>query len=140
MVKITVNTTNTVALSLSEMTTVTNPYYLFSIYSEMQNEVVKNFLSSDLSTTDEKTRYNRFSIVEVGSGGVENLNTGRIRLPYNGTYLLKVYAQTSSSNLNPSLANELVHTEVLKVYGNSEGSYEEYTGNDTDFTTYKFEE
>jgi hypothetical protein len=140
MVKITVNSTNRIALPLDSQATLTNPYYLFVIYSEMQNEIVKSFVSSELATASQRERANQFDVVEVGTGGTENLYAGQIRLPYNGTYLLSVYEQTSSGNITVANATGKVWTEVLKVYGNNEGSTTEYTGNDTDFTVYKFEQ
>ena len=49
-------------------------------------------------------RYNKFNVTEGTTFTVDA-----------GEFLYKVYAQTSSSNLNPSLANELVEEGLLKV-------------------------
>jgi hypothetical protein len=50
-----------------------------------------------------KERYNKFLI---------NENTYQF---FEGEYNYVVYAQTSSSNINPSLANEIVEEGLLKV-------------------------
>jgi hypothetical protein len=60
-----------------------------------------NFLLTDVSTF--KDRYNKFSI---------NENTYNF---FEGEYMYEIYAQTSSSNLNPALANEQVESGILKV-------------------------
>ena len=56
---------------------------------------------TDVSTF--KDRYNKFSI---------NENTYNF---FEGEYMYNVYAQTSSVNIIPSLANELVEEGILKV-------------------------
>lgn len=48
-------------------------------------------------------RYNKFSV---------NENTYNF---FEGEYMYDVYAQTSSVNLNPTLANEQVESGILKV-------------------------
>lgn len=87
-------------LTLTEKVTISNPYFLFSV-THRQTMKVYNFILTDVSTF--KDRYNKFSINE------SNYNF------YEGEYMYEVYAQTSSTNLNPSLANELVEEGILKV-------------------------
>ena len=87
-------------LTLSEKVTISNPYFLFSV-THRQTMKVYNFILTDVSTF--KDRYNKFSINE------SNYNF------YEGEYMYEVYAQTSSTNLDPSLANELVEEGILKV-------------------------
>lgn len=87
-------------LTLSEKTTISNPYYLFNLTHLLTDQVV-NVILTDIST--HKERYNQFAVVE---GTTFTLLTGE--------YQYKVYAQTSSTNTNPSLANELVETGLLK--------------------------
>lgn len=69
------------------------------------------FILSDVSTFTE--RYNKFSI---------NENTYDF---FEGEYMYEIYAQTSSSNLNPALANEEVESGILKVQV-SQTTIEEY--------------
>lgn len=87
-------------LTLSEKVTISNPYFLFSV-THRQTMKVYNFILTDVSTF--KDRYNKFSIDETDYNF------------YEGEYMYEVYAQTSSTNLDPSLANELVEEGILKV-------------------------
>jgi hypothetical protein len=88
-------------LTLSEKTTIANPKYLFSI-TQRQSNTTTNFILTDISAFTE--RYNKFNVTEGTTFDVDA-----------GEFLYKVYAQTSNSNLNPSLANELVEEGLLKV-------------------------
>lgn len=133
MVRIIYNTANPVTLPLDSNGL--GPYYLFEVYSEIQNEVVKTFVTTDLSTADERlARFNKFTFTEVGNGA-EDFYSGRVRL-YDGTYLLRVYQQNASGSLIPS--GGIVYYDVLKVYGNPTEEYLEYNGQPTDFTPYNF--
>jgi hypothetical protein len=88
-------------LTLTEKTTISNPYYLFSLKHRL-TAVEYNFLLTD--TSSYKERYNEFSITE---GATVTLDAGE--------YLYRIYAQTSSNNTNPELANELVEEGLVKV-------------------------
>jgi hypothetical protein len=87
-------------LTLTEKVTISNPKFLFSL-THRQTMKEYNFLLTDVSTF--KDRYNKFSI---------NENTYNF---FEGEYMYNVYAQTSSVNIIPSLANELVEEGILKV-------------------------
>jgi hypothetical protein len=88
-------------LTLTEKTTISNPYYLFSLKHRL-TAVEYNFLLTD--TSSYKERYNKFEITE---GATVTLDAGE--------YLYRIYAQTSSVNTNPELANELVEEGIVKV-------------------------
>jgi len=88
-------------LTLTEKTTISNPYYLFSLKHRL-TAVEYNFLLTD--TSSYKERYNEFEITE---GATVTLDAGE--------YLYRIYAQTSSVNTNPELANELVEEGLVKV-------------------------
>jgi len=88
-------------LTLTEKTTISNPYYLFSLKHRL-TAVEYNFLLTDISSY--KERYNEFAITE---GATVTLDAGE--------YLYRIYAQTSSNNTNPELANELVEEGLVKV-------------------------
>ena len=90
-------------VTLTEKVTISNPYFLFSMKCR-QTDAFKNFLLTDTSTF--KERYNKFLFDE----GVSDAKTLEV-----GEHEYKIYAQISSSNLNPSLADELVETGILKV-------------------------
>ena len=88
-------------LTLSEKTTIANPTYLFSLTHRLTN-VAYNFILSD--TSSYTTRYNKFDITE---GTTVTLDAGE--------YEYEIYAQTSPTNLDPTLANELVEEGMVKV-------------------------
>jgi len=99
-------------LTLTEKVTISPAYFLFSFTHRLTNTITNKILTDSSSYTE---RYNKFSVTE---GTTFTLDAGE--------YLYKVYAQTSPSNTNPALANELVEQGLLKVnivYSNPE----EYT-------------
>ena len=128
MVIINKNSNNTMILTLTENCTLTSPYYLFEFKSDVTYESVC-FIAADLSTHQE--RYNEFLITETS--GTPNLTSGTIELNPTGTWTYRVFEQTSSSNLNPSLADNTTPIEIgkVKVKG-TETSYD--TNNSTDIT------
>ena len=87
-------------LTLTEKTTISNPKYLFSL-KHRQTNTEYNFLLTDSSTF--KERYNKFQI---------NEDTYDF---YEGEYYYCVYAQTSTTNTNPLLANEVVEIGIAKI-------------------------
>jgi len=87
-------------LTLTEKVTISNPKFLFYVTHRQTNKTYA-FILTDVSTF--KDRYNKFSV---------NENTYDF---FEGEYLYQIYAQTSSSNLNPALANEQVESGILKV-------------------------
>ena len=93
--------TKTWCLTLTEKTTISNPTYLFSLTHRLTN-VSYNFILTDTSSYVE--RYNAFELTE---GTTVTLDAGE--------YLYKIYAQSSPTNLNPDLANEVVEEGIVKV-------------------------
>jgi hypothetical protein len=93
--------TKTWYLTLTEKTTVSNPTYLFSLTHRLTN-VAYNFILTDTSSYVE--RYNAFELTE---GTTVTLDAGE--------YIYKIYAQTSPTNVNPDLADELVEEGMVKV-------------------------
>jgi len=93
--------TKTWYLTLTEKTTVSNPTYLFSLTHRLTN-VAYNFILNDTSSYVE--RYNAFELTE---GTTVTLDAGE--------YIYKIYAQTSPTNVNPDLADELVEEGMVKV-------------------------
>lgn len=103
-------------LTLTEKVTIANPYFLFALTHRLTNEVTTVILS-DISI--HKERYNEFAVIE---GSTFTLDAGEFEY--------QVYAQTSSSNLSPSLANELVESGILKVEFDVTRTYYEVTLNE----------
>jgi hypothetical protein len=91
-------------LTLSEKTTIANPKYLFSI-TQRQSNTTTNFILTDISAFTE--RYNKFNVTEGTTFDVDA-----------GEFLYTVYAQTSTTNIDPNLADELVEQGLLKVLEN----------------------
>lgn len=88
-------------VTLTEKVTISNPYYLFAFTHRLTNQLTTVILT-DISTHPE--RYNQFAVVE---GSTINLDAGEFE------YV--IYAQTSSTNLIPALADEEVESGILKV-------------------------
>ena len=103
MLKVTKQDSEYWYVTFTEKVTIANPYFLFSMKCR-QTDAVKNFILTDVSTQTE--RYNKFLFDE----GVTDAKTLEV-----GEHEYRIYAQISSNNLNPSLADELVETGILKV-------------------------
>ena len=91
MIRFLKNSTNNVVVTLTENSTVTNPIYLF-LFTNQTSNVPYYFIGTD--TSNYKTRYNKFSIVEKASANTLN---GEVTLGLKGYYNYKVY-QTSLVN------------------------------------------
>ena len=101
MLTITKGQTKDWFLTLTEKTTISPAYYLFSLTHRLTNTTT-NVILTDISAYID--RYNKFSVSEGSTFDI-----------YSGEYDYKVYAQTSPSNTDPSLADELVEQGLLKV-------------------------
>jgi len=123
------NTTNTVILTLSEKTTLTNAKYLFEVTNDMSNDV-KCFIAADISTN--KLRYNEFVFIE---NVTEDLLNGTFSLLLSGFYKYNVYEQASATNLNPLLALNLIDKGKLNVVSQL-SDYPVYTGNENNTIVY----
>lgn len=109
MLLINKNVENTIVVTVTEKVTIANPYWLFSFY-HFQSGQTENVILSNTSTQTQ--RYDKFTLIE-----------GTTVTLLSGEHELKIYAQTSSTNLDPTLANELCQTMLCKVAG-------EYTQDD----------
>ncbi len=90
-------------VTVTELTTLTNPEYLFEFIEEQTDDKVYSILA-DVST--ETTRFNDFSITD----GVD------LTFPIDGFYTYNIYEQVNGSgNLNPS-GLTLVETGRAHVY------------------------
>lgn len=102
MIRILRDGTTTFVMTLTELTTITNPEYLFEFVEEQTQESYFCILS-DTSTS--KTRFNEFTIVD----GTD------INFPIDGFYTYKVYEQEVSGNLDPT-GKSMVETGRVHVY------------------------
>lgn len=92
-------------MTLTELTTISNPEYLFQFIEEQSDESVFCILTD---TSMNKSRFNEFTI----SDGID------VVFPIDGFYSYKVFEQSNGSgNLNPSGLN-VVEVGRVHVYIN----------------------
>jgi hypothetical protein len=123
------NSTNTVVLTLSEKTTLTNAVYLFEVINDQSGEV-KCFIAEDISTN--KIRFNEFNFIE---NATEDLLNGTFELGLSGFYTYNVYEQTSTTNLDPLLATNKIETGKLNLVDNV-SDITQYSGNQIETIVY----
>lgn len=125
MIKIQQGELNDVRVTLSELTTIADPTWLWVFIHPQQKTDVAVILT-DIATAAQKRRYNRFEITEGTT----------VTLEFPGQWFYKVYAQASTTNLDPDLADELVEQGIVEVIAPDPTNY---TGNapDEDNFVYK---
>jgi len=111
MINIQQNISNTVILTLTEKSSLLNPFYLFRMRysSELDNE--KYFTAADLSSY--KSRYNQFNIIE---NSIEDLTGGTVALK-SGMWDYFIYEQINPFNLDLSGTTGLVEVGKVIVEG-----------------------
>lgn len=110
MLIIKTNQANTLVVTVSQNSELTNPEYLFS-FTHIFSKAQVNFIPTDIST--HQNRYDEFYFVEGSSAG-------QINFPYQGLYLYAVLEQPSGSgNLNPALATNVVENGEAQVFPQS---------------------
>lgn len=129
MILINKNSTNNVILTLAEKTTLENVVYLFEVINDASSEV-KCFIADDVSIN--KIRYNEFNLIE---NTTENLLNGTFELELAGFYTYNIYEQTSTTNLDPTLATNLIETGKLNV-PETTSALIQYNGNQTTTIVY----
>ena len=102
MLVITKGILNQLCISANELSELTSPNYLFVFKGEEENINVACILSN---TSGYTARYDLFAFTE-GTDAT---------LKYTGDYYLKVYEQESAVNLDPLLADKLIHEEEVLV-------------------------
>jgi hypothetical protein len=131
---------NTIVVTLTENSTVTNPYYLFQFTNQTSN-VDYFFIATDESNY--KERYNEFTVTERDTPNTLN---GQVELGDEGFYNYTIY-QTSLSTLsgltNASEAVNFIVKEVEKgkvwVVPSTDANYT-YAGVDTTAIVYNPED
>jgi hypothetical protein len=120
------NSANTVIVTVTELTTISNPVYLFVFYREELQGQHESCIAQDSSPYPD--RYNEFTITDTSSPTPLN---GEVNLIYTGaSWYYEIYAQTSTTNLDPALADELVEQGKVVVVG-TETPTPTYTYNPT---------
>jgi len=114
MLRIERNQQSTLIVTVSELTTISAPYYLFEFIEEQTQEALCCILTN-ISTGI--PRYDEFVLVD----GVD------ITFPYAGFYTYKIYQQASSSNLDPALSDGIVEEGRAHVFEvDSPSNYYDY--------------
>ena len=126
MINIERNSANEIALTLTEKGTAA--YYLFKFQSD-NTEAVEYCIATDSSLYPE--RFNKFTITEQTSP--DNLNA-EVELPTEGQWRYFVYANSSSSNLDPTGLTEL-ESGIVKVTGTST-PVTTYSGGNSNYVVY----
>ena len=103
MLRLEKNSISTMIVTVTELTTVSPVHYLFEF--EHEQSFLKYYcILPNLSTAT--SRYDEFVIED----GVD------VTFDYDGYYTYRIYQQTSSTNLDPDLANGLVEEGRAHVY------------------------
>ena len=109
-------TNEDLVFTLSENTTLSNPVYLFQFISPLN--VGYTCISTDLATTAQKERYNKFTIIE----GVDDRENGSLILGGQGVYELVIWEQSSATNLDPDNATGRVEQTLVRLIGTSDST------------------
>lgn len=109
-------TNEDLVLELTENSSLSNPVYLF-VFERGGNTYP--VISADLATEAQKARFNKFTITE----GSDDPTNGSLNLGNTGVYDLTVYEQSSTTNLDPSLATNKVYTTLARVIDSESSIY-----------------
>jgi|SRR6185437_135306 len=120
MITITRGTVNTIVLTLTENISISNPVFLF-VFTNDQTRQAYQCIAADQSGFT--YRYNEFFISETASPAPF---AGGVSLPSPGDYHYAVYQQTSTSNLDPTLAERLLETGKMIVLASSSDTNNTY--------------
>ena len=105
MIHFTKNTSSEIVVTLKEKQTLTTPNYLFYFKSRGTNQIVAFVVLNAADTSGYKDRFNEFTIV---------VNTYFEDSP-EGDWEYEIYEQTSTSNINPSLATNLLEVGIMRL-------------------------
>jgi hypothetical protein len=99
------NGTTPLIVTVTELTTIPNPSYLFEFVHEQSFKEYRCVLNNISTATP---RFDEFVLID----GVD------VTFDYNGYYIYNIYEQQSPGNLDPDLAVSLVETgraEVIEI-------------------------
>jgi len=128
LINITQDTANTVVVTLNERGTAT--YYLFEFKSDTTEGVVYS-IAQDISSFP--TRFNKFILTEVGAATPVPANS-EIKLGNEGQWRYYVYANTSSSNVDPT-GLTMLEEGIVKVEGTATTTTT-YSGGNSTYVVY----
>lgn len=112
MIYLTKNSTSTVILELTQISTLLNSYYLFEFVNDM-NKSVSYFSANDLSSY--KCRYNKFNLTETGST-YTNYSAGTVNFK-TGSYTYNVYEASATTLSVSATTGNIISTGKAFVAG-----------------------
>ena len=128
MINLTRNSANTVVVTLTEKGTAT--YYLFEFKSDT-TEAVAYAIAQDASSYP--NRFNQFTITEVGSG-TANPEDGEVKMGNDGQWRYYIYANSSSSNVDPT-GLTMLEQGIVKLTGDTT-PVTTYSGGNSTYVVY----
>lgn len=128
MINIVQDTANTLALTLTEKGTAT--YYLFKFVSDTTEGIIYA-IAQDSSA--HPNRYNKFTLTEVGTATPTPTNA-EIKLGNEGQWKYFVYANSSSSNVDPT-GLTMLEQGLVKVEGTTPTTTS-YSGGNSTYVVY----
>jgi len=96
------NGTTPLIVTVTELTTIANPSYLFEFVHEQSFKEYRCVLNNISTATP---RFDEFLLID----GVD------VNFDYNGYYIYKIYEQQSPGNLDPALTVSMVETGRAEV-------------------------
>ena len=130
--QITKATANSIEMSLAELQTLASPTFLFA-FENRASGVAVTCIAAD--TSSYPTRYNKFTITEQASPTALN---GEVELEPVGLFDVRVYEQTSTTNLSEALADNLLARDKVRVVINGDREATAFTIYDNPDDTYSF--
>lgn len=112
MLIITRGANSTLIMTLTEKSTLSNPYYLMRLINDTTRQEKLFLMAADLSSYT--YRYNKFTVTESGT---ELLTSGTVELRPTGFWTYEIYEQASSSNLTLNATGAMVEQGKVKVVG-----------------------
>lgn len=112
MIYLTKNSTSTVILELTTVSSLLTPYYLFEFVNDL-NKSVTYFSATDLSGY--KCRYNKFSLIETGATDII-LSAGTVNLKA-GSYTYSIYEATATTLSVSATTGSIISTGKAFVSG-----------------------
>ncbi len=109
MLRVIKDNANTLTVTLTEKSTVSNPIYLFKFTNQTSN-VSYWFISSD--TSNFKQRYNKFLLTEKNNANTLN---GEITLGLEGRYDYEIYQTNLANTSGLTIASDAIENIVKTV-------------------------
>lgn len=134
------NQLNTLHVVCSRNKTLANPTYLWSVSHKLTLQSWKFIPYRELPSVDYEPGYDQFCVTINDS--IPQSFTGNTTCPscnvhlIPGEYYIKIYQQTSATNLNPNLADGVVYETLMNVVGVNQNIPTSYSGTSDTYILY----